>query len=131
MNNKTVSSLPNLGLFQQVMCLVLQQTQDAFPNPIDISCTALAYQIAPGLAEPAKQPIDLAVEISSVISWLEKAGLIWVGGHDLNDYFDVTLSQQGLAKLLLDIEGETLAEKLCAAHTAPSQLEVVKLLIKD
>lgn len=131
MNDKLTKWLPNFELFQRVVCRVLVQSQAAFPNTIDISCTALAHEIMLLLDDCTKSSIDLAIEISAVISWLEKAGYIWVGGHELNDYFDVTLSQQGLAKLLSEVDGVTLAEKLCTANTIQSQSEAIKRLIQD
>lgn len=129
MIEQTLKSIPNLALFQRVTCQVLNQLKLAFPNPSDISCTQLAQQIINETALENTLVLDVAIEISAVISWLEKAGLIWVGGHDLNDFFDVTISKQGLSKLLIEMDGESLAQKLSNSPSKEAQFEIIKSLI--
>lgn len=129
MIEQTLKSIPNLALFQRVTCQVLNQLKLAFPNPSDISCTQLAQQIINETALENTLVLDVAIEISAVISWLEKAGLIWVGGHDLNDFFDVTISKQGLSKLLIEMDGVSLAHKLSNSPSKEAQFEIIKSLI--
>lgn len=129
MNDTISKNLPNMSLFQAVICHVMKQTQTAFPNKIDISCSTLAHMLIKQSGFNCDSPLDLAIEISAAIDWLEKAGLIWFGGHELNDYFDVTLSKDALAKLLSDINGSDLASQLATATTSEQQLVVVKQLI--
>ncbi|MFY8352288.1 hypothetical protein AAEU29_17235 [Pseudoalteromonas sp. SSM20] len=129
MIEQTLKSIPNLALFQRVTCQVLNQLKLAFPNPSDISCTQLAQQIINETPSKNTLVLDVAIEISAVISWLEKAGLIWVGGHDLNDFFDVTISKQGLSKLLIEMDGESLAQKLSNSPSKEAQFEIIKSLI--
>lgn len=131
MIEQTLKSIPNLALFQRVTCQVLNQLKLAFPNPSDISCTQLAQQIINETALENTLVLDVAIEISAVISWLEKAGLIWVGGHDLNDFFDVTISKQGLSKLLIEMDGESLAQKLSNSPSKEAQFEIIKSLISN
>lgn len=129
MIEQTLKSIPNLALFQRVTCQVLNQLKLAFPNPSDISCTQLAQQIINETPSKNTLVLDIAIEISAVMSWLEKAGLIWVGGHDLNDFFDVTISKQGLSKLLIEMDGESLAQKLSNSPSKEAQFEIIKSLI--
>lgn len=129
MSDSISKDLPNMPLFQAVVCHVMTQTQTAFPNKIDISCSTLAHMLINQGGFNCVSPLDLAIEISAAIDWLEKAGLIWFGGHELNDYFDVTLSKHALAKLLSDINGSNLAAQLAKATTSEQQLAVVKQLI--
>ncbi|MDE3271987.1 hypothetical protein [Pseudoalteromonas sp. G4] len=131
MIEQTLKSIPNLALFQRVTCQVLNQLKLAFPNPSDISCTQLAQQIINETALENTLVLDIAIEISAVISWLEKAGLIWVGGHDLNDFFDVTISKQGLSKLLIEMDGESLAQKLSNSPSKEAQFEIIESLISN
>lgn len=131
MIEQTLKSIPNLALFQCVTCKVLSQLKLAFPNPSDISCTQLAQQIINDTPLANTFVLDVAIEINAVISWLEKAGLIWVGGHDLNDFFDVTLSKQGLSKLLIEMEGISLAQQLTNSPSEEVQFEIIKSLISN
>lgn len=131
MIEQSLKSIPNLALFQRVTCQVLNQLKLAFPNPSDISCTQLAQQIINETALENTLVLDIAIEISAVISWLEKAGLIWVGGHDLNDFFDVTISKQGLSKLLIEMDGESLAQKLSNSPSKEAQFEIIESLISN
>lgn len=131
MIEQTLKSIPNLALFQRVTCQVLNQLKLAFPNPSDISCTQLAQQIIKDSPSENTLVLDVAIEISAVISWLEKAGLIWVGGHDLNDFFDVTVSKQGLSQLLKEMDGESLAQKITNSSSEDVQFEIIKSLISN
>ena len=130
MIEQTLRQIPNLSLFQRVTCQVLIQLKSEFPTPCDISCTQLAQQMLHELQLKNSLPIDLAIEISAVISWLEKAELIWVDGHELNDFFDVTLSKYALSLLIDEHNGISLAEQLSRAQSDDEQLFVIQKLLQ-
>ncbi|WP_372769402.1 hypothetical protein [Pseudoalteromonas sp.] len=129
MNEHTLKSIPNLALFQRVTCQVLNQLQHYFPTPCDVSATQLGQQMIDELNLVNLLPLDLAIEISAVISWLEKAELIWVGGHELNDFFDVTLSKYTLSLLIDECSGVRLSEQLYKAQTDDEQHTIIKKLL--
>lgn len=131
MMDNTINSMPNIALFECVTCKVFTLLQHAFPNPCDISSTQLAQQLMLENHLEHIMPLELAIEISAVIAWWQKADFIWVGGHELNDFFDVTLSKHGLAKLLSENDGVTLGQHLTETGSTKTRAKLLKALISD
>lgn len=104
----------NIELFNLTVAEVLGECYESFPERINLSESDVAYNVIEYYGDEIleKHP-DFTDKLfgiaSSTVHWLEQAGYIWVGGRDLNDFYQVTLSSKGLE--LLNLVPDALSTK--------------------
>lgn len=79
--------------FKMIAAEILFQLDHAFPLAVTFSSLTLLNQFS----EVAEQGLEHVNVINASFHWLSRAGYIHIGNQDLNDFFDVTLSEKTVA----------------------------------